>query len=153
MQKEITALEANGTRDLVSLPVGKKAISCTWLYKVKLKADGSLARLKARLVVRGFTHKHGIDYDEVFSPVIKMTTIRSIIALAAHMSWNIFQLDINNAFLHGDLHEEVHMKVPEGIPNPENKVCKLKKSLYGLKQASRQWFHKLSTALTDLGYQ
>ena len=118
-----------------------------------MKAAGSLERLKARLVVWGFTLRLGIDYDEVFSPVLKRTTIRTLIALAAHKGWVISQLDANNAFLHGDLHEEVYKHVPKGILNPEKKVCRLRKSLYGLKQASRQWFQNLSSILTVLGYQ
>jgi len=153
MNKEIDALMANDTWDFVDLSIGKKAISSKWIYKVKLKSDGSLERFKARLVIRGFTQQYGIDYQEVFSPVVKMATIRSIIAIAASKGWNLFQLDVNNAFLHGDLEEEVYMEVPKGIPNPSNKVCRLKKSLYGLKQTSRQWFSKLRSALISLGYQ
>jgi len=153
MNKEIEALNNNNTWDLVDLPAGKKAISSKWVYKVKLKSDGTLERFKARLVIRGFTQHYGVDYQEVFSPMVKMTTIRSIIALAASKNWHLSQLDVNNAFLYGDLDEEVYMEVPKGIPNPSNKVCKLRKSLYGLKQANRQWFSKLSQTLISLGYQ
>jgi len=85
-----------------------------------------LERLKPRLVIRGFTEQYEADYQEVFSPVVKMTTIRTVIALAAKKNWNMFQLDVNNAFLHGDLDEEVYMQMSKGIPNPENKVCRLK---------------------------
>jgi len=153
MNKEIQALLDNNTWDFVDLPPGKKAISSKWVYKVKLHSDGTLERLKAWLVIRGFTQKYGVDYLEVFSPVVKMATIRTVIALATAKGWGLYQLDVNNAFLLGDLDAEVYMTVPQGLPNPTNKVCHLRKSLYGLKQASRQWFQKLSTTLFSLGYQ
>jgi len=152
MNKEIQALQINNTWEEVPLPTHKRAISCKWVFKTKLKADGTLERLKARLVIRGFTQQYGLDYQEVFSPVVKMTTIRTVLALAAHRKWGTYQLDVNNAFLHENLDEEVYMEMPKGIPNPENKVCRLKKSLYGLKQASRQWFIKLKDTLLSLGF-
>ena len=152
MNKEIEALEVNKTWSLVPLPKGKKPIGSKWVYKVKLKADGSVERLKARLVAKGFTQKYGVDYFKTFSPVIKMTTVRCLIALAASKNWTLHQLDINNAFLHGELHEEVYMKAPEGVSNPNNLVCKLHKSLYGLKQASRQWFARLTMELLHKGF-
>ena len=140
MNTEIQALKDNHTWEEVPLPTGKKAIRCKWVYKIKLRSNGEIERYKARLVAKGYTQKPGIDFDETFSPVIKMPTLRCILALAAHNNWIVSQLDINNAFLHGDLIEEVYMHMPKGIANTDNKVCKLKKSLYGLKQASRQWY-------------
>ena len=152
MEKELTALEHNKTWDLVPLPPGKKAIGSRWVFKVKLNADGSLERCKARLVAKGFNQKPGIDFTETFSPVVKMTTVRCLLSLAASKRWKLYQLDVNNAFLHGDLLEEVYMTVPEGVPNPYNLVCRLRKSLYGLRQASRQWFDKLTDTLLLQGY-
>ena len=149
MQAEVDTLILNNTWTEVALPPRKKAISSKWVFKIKLKADGTLERYKARLVVKGNTQKEGINYTKTFSLVVKMTTIRTIIALAAARKWQLYQLDVNNAFLHGDLHEEVYMKMSEGIPNPQNKVCKLQKSLYGLKQAFKQWHSKLVDFLKD----
>ncbi|GKB71124.1 retrovirus-related pol polyprotein from transposon TNT 1-94 [Tanacetum coccineum] len=116
---------------------------------------GSVEKYKARLVAKGFTQQEGIDFKETFAPVAKMVTVRALIALATHNNWLLEQLDVNNTFLHGDLYEKVYMKVPQGYTTslPPNTVCKLNKSLYGLKQANKQWFTKLTDFLTSLHFQ
>lgn len=154
MVKELKALEANNTWTITKLPPGKHPIGCKWVYRIKLHADGTIERYKARLVAKGFTQIEGIDYKETFAPVAKMVTVRALLVATVHHNWFIEQLDINNAFLRGDLHEEVYMTVPQGYNSslPPNSVCKLNRSLYGLKQANRQWFNKLSTFLLSLGF-
>lgn len=158
MHTELATMEASNTWVLTNLPPGKKVVGCKWLYKIKYKADGSLDRYKARLVARGFTQTAGVDYFQTFAPVAKMTTVRLILSLAAIKDWHITQLDVNNAFLYGDLHEEVFMKIPPGVTVPADfkgthPVCKLLRSIYGLKQSSREWFTKFSTLVLTYGFQ
>lgn len=153
MQKEITALEANGTWTLEYLPPGKRAIDSKWVYKIKYKPDGTIERYKARLVAKGFTQVEGIDYHDTFAPVAKLVTVRCLIALAASKGWHLHQLDVNNAFLHGDLEEEVYMKIPQGFAKSgDDRVCRLRKSLYGLRQASRNWYTKFTNALLKINF-
>ena len=133
MNKEIEALMIHSTWEFVDLPLRRKIICSKWVYKVKLKSHGTLEEFKVTLVIREFTQQYGIDYREVFPPMVKMATIRTIIALVASKGWSLYQLDVNNIFFHGDLDEEVYMQVPKGIPNPAKKVYRLRKSLHGLK--------------------
>ncbi|GKA00700.1 ribonuclease H-like domain-containing protein [Tanacetum coccineum] len=132
----------------------RKPIGSKWIWKIKQKALGDIERYKARLVAKGFGQKEGFDYDETFSPVIKMVIVRSIIAIDVVNNWPLYQLDVNNTFLYGDLYEDVYMTLPDGY-NDENKskVYKLNKSLYGLKQALRQWNAKLITTLVEHGFK
>ena len=153
MQKEISALEDNRTWVMTDLPPGKKALGCKWVYRIKYNSDGSVERLKARLVILGNHQVEGIDYHETFAPVAKMVTVRTFLAVAAARNWEVHQMDVHNAFLHGDLDEEVYMKLPPGFnPTSPGKVCRLQKSLYGLKQAPRCWFAKLATSLRQYGF-
>lgn len=124
MVDEIKALEANHTWDLVSLPPSKTAIGCKWVYRIKFTSDGTIKRYKARLVAKGFTQQPGVDYFDTFSPMAKITTVHTLLALAAARDWFLYQLDINNAFLHRDLHEEVYMRLPDGFDAPSSHhVC------------------------------
>jgi len=155
MRSELKALHHNGTWSLTTLPPGKTLIGCRWVYKLKHHSDGSIDRYKARLVAKGFTQLEGVDYQETFSPTAKIIFVRCLFALAAAWGWSLHQLDVNNAFLHGDLSEEIYMSPPPGLlrQGEENLVCRLHKSLYGLKQASRQWFAKFSEAIRSTSYE
>ncbi|CAM8887392.1 unnamed protein product [Rhodiola kirilowii] len=155
MNKEIKALEDNNTWSISELPQGAHAIACKRIFRVKYHSDGSIERRKARLVAKGFTQVEGIDYHDTFAPFVKMTTVRCLSAIATVQNWPIFQLDVDNAFLHGDLHEEVYMLTPPGFYMKEKQkglVCKLQRSIYRLKQGSRQWFSRFSDSLIQFGF-
>ena len=154
MRKEVEALGNNGTWTVSTLPMGKKALGSKWVYKIKYHADGTIERYKARLVVFGNHQIEGLDYTETFAPTAKMVTVRTFLAVAAIRGWELHQMDVHNAFLHGDLEEEVYMRFPPGFTAPgADKVCRLRKSLSGLRQALRCWFAKLAAALVQYGFQ
>jgi hypothetical protein len=154
MQEEFDALQANDTWSLVPRPSGINLVTGKWVFRHKFKSDGSLDRYKARWVLRGFTQRPGIDYDETFSPVVKPATVRTVLTLALSHSWPIHQLDVKNAFLHGTLNEIVYCAQPTGFADTSRPdfVCRLNKSLYGLKQAPRAWHHRFASHLTTLGF-
>ncbi|KAL8139110.1 hypothetical protein V2J09_005111, partial [Rumex salicifolius] len=155
MQVEFDALMKNGTWDLVPRPSEANVVGCKWIYRVKQKLDGCIDRYKARLVAKGFNQEAGVDYFDTFSPVVKPTTIRIVLSLAITNGWCLRQVDVNNAFLNGDLTETVFMDQPQGFiaPDRPTHVCRLRKALYGLKQAPRAWFHKLTGALVLHGFK
>lgn len=155
MDFEMDSTIKNQTWELVELPFDKSVIGCKWIYKIKRGPDGKIEKHKARLVAKGYTQKAGIDYEETFSPVAKINTVRTIIAIAACKNWKIYQLDVKSAFLNGDIKEEVYMSQLEGyvIAGQEHLVCRLKKALYGLKQGPRAWYTKLDSYLCKNGFQ
>ncbi|KAG8498333.1 hypothetical protein CXB51_007179 [Gossypium anomalum] len=156
VQAEFDALSANSTWTLVPLPPGRKIIGCKWLFKVKRHPDGTIDHRKARLVAKGCSQAPGCDFKETFSPVVKPATIRLILSVAVSKGWTLRQVDVNNAFLNGDLKDEVFMQQPPGYvqigPHGERLVCRLTKALYGLRQAPRAWFDKLKGFLLSTGF-
>jgi transposase InsO family protein len=154
MLEEMRALEKNKTWELVDLPLGKQPVGCKWVFTIKHTPEGKVDRYKARLVAKGYTQTYGIDYEETFAPVAKMNSVRTLLSCAVNFDWNIYQMDVKNAFLHGDLQEEVYMHIPPGFNTNQTtgKVLRLYRSLYGLKQSPRAWFDRFRRAILKKGY-
>ena len=155
MGQEMYFLYNIQTWDLVSLPKGKKDIGCKWVYTKKEESSKPNGiRFKSRLVAKGYAQREGIDYNEVFSPVVKHASIRILLALVAQFDLELAQLDVKTAFLHGDLEEEIYMSQPDGfrVAGNEKLVCRLKKSLYGLKQSPRKWYKCFDSFMLEQDY-
>ena len=155
INSEIDSILQNHTWELVDLPPGCKPLGYKWIFKRKMKPDGSIDKYKARLVIKGYRQKEGLDYFDTYSPVTRITSIRMLIAIAAIFNLEIHQMDVKTAFLNGELDEEIYMEQPEGfsVPGQEQKVCKLVKSLYGLKQAPKQWHEKFDKEMLSNGFK
>ncbi|CAI7728729.1 unnamed protein product [Closterium sp. NIES-54] len=153
MDAEFNSLIENGTWELVELPEGRRPISSKWVFKVKSGADGALERFKSRLVAKGFQQKEKVDFGEIFAPVVKLVTLRTVLAGAAVKGWHVKQMDITTAFLNGILLEDIYMAQPDGYEDGTSRVCKLKKAIYGLKQVPRCWYEKLEEVLLSGGFK
>ena len=154
MREEMLAIDRNDTWELVTPPPNCRPIGLKWIFKLKKNPQGEVIKYKAWLVVKGYSQRKGIDYEEVYALVVRFETIRILIALAALKKWQIHHLDVKLAFLIGDIKEVTHVKQPEGflVKGKEGHVLRLKKALYGLKQASRAWYFKLHSCLISLGF-
>ncbi|KAK8535960.1 hypothetical protein V6N12_012623 [Hibiscus sabdariffa] len=154
MRSEMDSMSENQVWTLVEPPEGIKPIGCKWVFKKKTDMDGNVQTYKGRLVAKGFQQIHGVDYDETFSPVAMIKSIRILLAVVAFHDYVIWQMDVKTAFLNGKLEEGVYMTQPEGFVTPENagKVCKLQRSIYGLKQASRSWNLRFNEAIQEFGF-
>ncbi|KAJ0444187.1 putative RNA-directed DNA polymerase [Helianthus annuus] len=155
MKSEMDALRKNVTWEKCIIPEGKKPVGCRWVFTIKHNPDGTIERYKARLVAKGYTQTYGIDYSETFSPAAKINTIRVLFSIAANKQWPLHQFDVKNAFLHGELEEEVYMEAPPGFTKDfkPGEACRLKKSLYGLKQSPRAWFGRFTLAMKRYGFE
>jgi hypothetical protein len=153
--EEIKSIEENKTWSLVDLPAGHKPIGVKWVFKVKRDEHGNIVKHKARLVAKGYVQQRGIDFDKVFAPMARMESVRLLVALAACESWEVHHMDVKSAFLNGELREEVYVTQPAGfvVEGMQHKVLRLKKALYGLRQAPRAWNAKLNDSLLSLGFQ
>lgn len=149
---EMRALEKNNTWDIVDLPAGARPVPCKWVFKIKYNDNGSIDRHKARLVAKGCSQRQGYDYQETYAPVVRMTTVRTLLSVAVQRNLHLHQMDVRTAFLNGKLSETVYMRQPPGFERG-NKVCKLNKSLYGLKQAPRSWNERFNSFILKLGFQ
>lgn len=154
MDLEFTAFQRQRTWTLVPYQPHMNVVVYKWVFRIKRNPDGSVNKYKARLVAKGFHQQPGVDFIETFSPVVKHTTIRVILSLALAYNWPLRQLGVECAFLHGDLHEEVYMVQPQGYVDPTHPshVCRMIKSIYGLRQAPRAWYDKFASKLLELGF-
>jgi hypothetical protein len=154
MQEEIDSVKRNQTWELADLPQGHRAITLKWVYKLKLNEAGEIVKHKARLVARGFVQQEGIDFDEVFAPVARMESMRLLLTLAAQEGWQVHHMDVKSAFLNGNLKEEVYVRQPTGfiIAGQEGKVLRLRKALYGLRQAPWALNSKLNDTLKKMDF-
>jgi hypothetical protein len=154
MVEEIDSLDKNEACDIVEFPTGRKSVGRKWLFKNNINVEGKVEKYKAWLVEKGYSRVEGIDFDEIFSLVAKSTSIRFLLSIAAAFDLEVEQMDVKTTFLHGDMEEEIYMKQLEGFVVKGNKelVCKLKRSLYGLKQSPRMWYQKFDTYILGLGF-
>ena len=153
IKSELNSINDNNTWTIVPAPRDRRPIGCKWIFKRKLNTDGSISRYKARLVAKGYAQIYGVDYDETYAPVAKFTSIRAILSIGASLDLEIHQMDVKTAFLNGDLIEDIYMDVPEGIDNVDpGSVCKLNRTLYGLKQSPRMWNKKIDDYLINQGF-
>jgi hypothetical protein len=134
-----------------NVPLGRNAIDNKWVFKVKANPDGSVDRFKARLVARGFSQRAGVDYSETVSPVVKLSTLRTFLAIVAKRNMHMHSADIETTFPNADLQEEIYMRQPRGAEDGTARVMRLLKSIYGLKQASREWYKLFYHTLSSLG--
>eukprot|EP00253_Pinus_taeda_P007561 PITA_07561 len=154
MVDEMASLQKNEAWDLVELLAGRNPIGNKWVFKKKTNAEGKVEKYKSRLVAKGYPQAPGIDFGDIFSPVAKVTSIRLILSIVATFDFEVEQMDVKTTFLHRDLEKEIYMKQPEGfvVKGKKELVCKLKKSLYGLKQSPRMWYQKFDTFIWGLGF-
>ena len=149
------SLSKNNVWELVPLPKGRKLVDCRWALGRKYNSEGKPDRYKARLVAKGFTQEYRLDYEETFAPVVNFNSLRMFLTIAVYLKMNVQQMDVFTAFLYGELEEEIFMRQSPGFDEKtrDGLVCKLKKSLYGLKQSPRQWYKLLDKFLRDKGYR
>ncbi|KAI0991449.1 hypothetical protein K3495_g16738 [Podosphaera aphanis] len=153
IRSELEQHQKFGTWELCDLPTGRKAIGSRWVFANKFDGKGNPSRFKARLVAQGFSQIPGQDYSETFSPVMRLDTLRILCAIKVIKDLEVNQMDIKGAYLNGIISEEIYMRQPPGFVSKENKVCRLRRSLYGLKQAGREWNRRLNLFLSNIGFQ